>query len=149
MPAIDETPAEKTMRRWYEMKLADNAAQILHQAKARRVLNRLAIKTQNGTLGKPDPVADEFVGEDMQVRIGDQVNHYQVMPETSASETSASRNSLLKKAALAAALLGLGGGTGAALPWIVGMFQAQPPTMETPTDSDTLFELHLGEVEPQ
>jgi len=150
MPAIDETPAEKTMRRWYEMKLADNAAQTLHQAKGRKILNRLAVKSQDGTIGKPDPVADQFVeSDDMQIRIGDEVNHFQIPPEAISTTPTRTTNQSgwLKKAALAAALLGAGGGTGAALPWIVEQFQSAPSVVEQPADKDTLFELHLGQAD--
>ena len=139
---VGEDPDRRTMRRWYETKLAERAAMLCHQATERRLLNRLALKAQNGTIGKADPAVDRFMeSDDMQVRIGDDVhNHYPQESQAPASQPMSG----LKKAALAAALLGAGGGIGAAVPWLTGAPNSTPPAVEFPADHDTQYELHLG-----
>lgn len=136
-----ETPPDKTMRRWYELKIAERAALLLHQTADRKLLHRLATKMQDGTLGKNGPGVDQLRGaEDMQVRIGDEVhNHYEPQPAASQSTPMSG----LKKAALTAALLGAGGGIGAAVPFALDALKSTAP-VAAPADSDTQYELHIG-----
>ncbi len=140
-----ETPPRKTMRRWFEMRLANEAAMILHGANGRKLLHRLAKKTQDGTLGKTDPSVDQQLGsEDMQIRIGDEVhNHYQQEPPQVASQPTPASG--IKRAAMIAALVAGGGGIGAAVPMVLdAMKPATPPAAVTPTDENTQYELHIG-----
>ena len=50
----------------------------------------------------------------------------------------------LKKVALAAALLGAGGGIGATVPLALDTLKPTLTPAITPADSDTQYELHLG-----
>jgi len=98
-----ETPGEKTMRRWYEGKLAERLLQATQMAASRNLLRRGARKMQDGTLGQPGDPSEE---EPVNILIGDQT--YNVPPES--PSTGSGTVDLLKKAAIVAALLG--GGVG-------------------------------------
>jgi len=127
-----ETPARKTMRRWFELKLGERAAMLLHQAKQRQLLNRLAMKTQDGTLGQQDPHVDRALGsEEMGVHIGD-IYH---APPVSPTASQQPAMPWWIKAGIAAALLASGGTLGVGVAsYLAG----------SGADTDTQYELRLG-----
>ncbi len=127
------------LKKWQDMRLAERAVQMLHSANARKIVNRLILKTQNGTLGESDPEADKFLGENMQVRVGNEIHNY---PEPVAPSPASGAVSLAKKATLVAALLAAGGGAGAGIPWIAGAFDK--PDAPATLDTDTRYELRIG-----
>ena len=105
--------------------------QMIHSTTARKIVNRLILKTQNGTMGQSDPDADKILEEDMRVHIGDEIHNYPA--------------AIAKKVALAAALLAAGGGVGAGIPWLVGAFDKPVPSaVSSMQDEDTQYELHIG-----
>ena len=95
------------------------------------------ITARNAATGKTDdmngwPGNEE--GDKMGVKIGDEVHHHY-----------ANKASLLSKAALGAALIGLGGGAIAALPWLTGKFNQDKPVIESPdaVDVDTTRKIEI------
>jgi hypothetical protein len=159
-----ETPAQKTMRRWYEGKLAERLLQAGSMAKNRAMLRRGALKMQNGTLGTA--VEGEDMGDDaVNISIGDQIIYQTSTPDAKpeaapAAEAEPAPPSLaatakdavvskgkdwLKTAALSAALLAAGGGLGAGIPWLAGLFDKPPAGTPafTDTDTDTQYTLSI------
>jgi len=149
-----ETPGEKTMRRFYETELASRAILVARMGQNRRILDRLALKQQNGTLGKPDPDVDKLLeDQDVQVRIGDEVHYHSAEPTPTAPSASDSSGagteagpaavespksgpSLLKQAAtLAAIMAGMGGSAGLAS-WLTSALskpaETQQPSVSVP-----------------
>jgi hypothetical protein len=124
-----ETPPEKTMRRFYEVKLAERLMQAASLERNRRLLRRGARKQQDGTLGEPgDSSSPE---DDVNIHIGD---IHQLNPLPSNNRPQASGVSKLAKSALVAAtLLGGGGGIGLAVPWLLGAFDRPATTTTTNT----------------
>ena len=120
----------KEMNKWQDMRLAERMAQLAHSISGRRILDRLATKTQNGTLGKPDSADD--ADSDMNMQIGDNVNHYH-------PKQGGTQNDWLKKAAVTASLLLGGVGVGAAA---VSMLSKGDAMVDT--DTDTQYELGIG-----
>ena len=73
-PIPQVTPGEKTMKWWYQAKLAERLVQAMSMEKNRILLRRGAQKMQDGTLGQVGEPEEE---EPMNISIGDT---YQVMP---------------------------------------------------------------------
>lgn len=69
-----ETPPAKTMRRWYEAKLAERLLQAAQMAKDRDLLRRGATKQQDGNLGTQTEMPPE---EPVNIRIGDEIYYGQ------------------------------------------------------------------------
>uniref|UniRef100_A0A6H1ZQ48 Uncharacterized protein n=1 Tax=viral metagenome TaxID=1070528 RepID=A0A6H1ZQ48_9ZZZZ len=137
IPSPTETPGQRTMRRFYEGKLAERLLQAGQMAKDRIMLRRGAMKQQNGTLGQPSTSgeADPMSG-DLTISVGDSIHYHQSAAESSAPQPPAKKPmGTLAKAALATALLGTGVGAGVGVPWLMGMFDKQPPPVEMPVDS--------------
>ncbi len=96
--------------------------------------NRIVeIDARNAMTGKVDDVTDWPPGsedEKMGVDIGDTINNYYSMPSppptTPPPQPESRIPKLLKTAVLSAALLG-SGGIGAAIPWMLGMFDNPLP----------------------
>ena len=140
-----ETPADRTMRRWFEGKLAERLGQAGQMFQDRAMMRRGAKKQQDGTLnqpGEPEP-------EDMNIRVGDEIHYYDA-PKTIASspvQTSGFAD-FLKKAAIAAALTAGGAGVGVGIPWLLGAFEKAAPAVVPAAvesiDTDTQYELRLG-----
>lgn len=138
-----ETPAEKTMRRWYEGKLAERLLQASQMALSRNMIRRGARKQQDGTLGQPGDPSEE---EPVNILIGDQIYNG---PQQDASlpattQPSSTAADLLKKAAIAAALLGGGAG----LSFVPGLLKDDAPAVEpavVDTDTHGDWELRLGD----
>ena len=94
---------------------------------------RASTRKQNG---QPDRKEDDMI------HLGDTIIH---PAATAATLVQSAPMSGLKKAALAAALLGAGGGLGAAVPFAVDALKpSTPPPVTAPIDADTLYELHIG-----
>jgi hypothetical protein len=70
MPETTETPAAKTMRQWYQAKLAERLIQVCSMERNRSLLRRGARKMQDGVLGKS---GDDDAEEPMNIHIGDQI----------------------------------------------------------------------------
>jgi len=119
-----ETPPEKTMRRFYEGKLAERLMQAASMEQNRQLLRRGARKQQDGTLGTP---GDGITSEDpVNIHIGD---IHQLVPSISSnSQAQVSKVSRLAKSALIAAALLSGGGIGAVVPWLLGAFDRPAAT---------------------
>jgi len=145
------------MRRFYETLLADKAAMLLHRADDRNTLKRLMLKTQNGSVGRPDAAVDRLMEDNMQVRIGDEVHHHHPAPEpttTTAPQPAATsapagapRSTLtdwLKRAAVAAALLGTGGAIPVAGAYLLNWIRPATEAAPAAVDTDTQYELRLG-----
>lgn len=75
-----ETPPQRVMRQWFQGKLGERLLQVAQMAKDRALLRRGARKQQDGTLGQaggsPDDPAESDAGDDMQIRVGDEVHHH-------------------------------------------------------------------------
>jgi len=99
-----------------------------------RIEEAEATKKMNGIASAPQkPTGDE----DMQILVDSPttVHHNYPPPKTEATPEPKKPAGTLAKAALAAALLGTGAGGGVAVPWALGLFNQQPPPVETPVDS--------------
>ncbi len=71
-----ETPGQRTMRQWFQAKLGMNVLQAAQMAEDRKLLRRGARKQQDGLLGTSEQPPENEVGEDMQIRVGDEVHHH-------------------------------------------------------------------------
>ncbi len=109
--------------------------QMIHSATARKIVNRLILKTQNGTMGQSDPDADKILDEDMKVRIGDEIHNH---PAAVAAPAA-----IAKKVALATALLAAGGGVGAGIPWLAGAFDKPAASAAPMQDIDKNWEIRI------
>lgn len=117
-----ETPGEKTMRRWYEGRLAARMVQIGQMALDREILRRGARKMQDGVLGEETNASYGTEGEPMDISIGDKpvYNNYH--------QSSKTPSPLLST--LIGASLALGGvGTGA---YMMQPTQETEPVRMTP-----------------
>jgi len=122
-----ETPGQKTMRRFYEGRLAERLmlASDLHEGRA--LMRRGARKQQDGTLGEPGDAAT--AEEQMAIRIGDEIHYHQTAaagtmaatpptattvaqpsaPAGSAPAPASALSAIAKAAIVGASLLGTGG----------------------------------------
>jgi len=126
----------------------------------RRLLERLAKKNMDGTLGKKDET-DDVLGDDMSVRIGDEVNNYygvepnqeaqssrplQISAGKANAETVKKTLSPLVKTGLVAAATALGGaGVGAATTLLLSKSdKPDKPVVQAPLeDTNTQYELRI------
>ena len=143
-----ETPGEKTMRRWFEGRLAERLLQAGQMAEDRASLRRGAKKMQDGTLGQPtdgDPVDEEA----MNIRIGDDIHYEQATPtQTQAPVQPPAKSNTLATIAAAAALLAGGGLAG----YAVNALMSDPvpvvqPVVQPTVDTDTRYMLRLRDSE--
>jgi hypothetical protein len=116
---------------WINVRQAHEALQVAKDARRAQIVNRLVLKTQDGTVGCPGdyPIEDEDVG----VQIGDNVVHHHHTP-------TKSRMGTLGKLATVGALMAGTGGLGAAIPIVASLLSQQGTAM---TDTDTQYELKL------
>lgn len=131
----NETRPEKTMRQHFDLDLGLEALQAAQMAKDREMMRRGAMKQQDGTLGispgNPEPLDD-----DMNIRVGDETNHYHLEPTPApVPQPKPQSAGLLPKMALAAALLGTGGVATLGTAWALGAFDH--PQVEVPVDTNT------------
>jgi len=154
-PTTTETPGEKTFRRFYEGRLAARLMQAASMERNRNLLRRGARKMQDGTLNQPgDPTEEEPVN----ISIGDTI-HYAPQPAAQPATAPPQRTpaaapqsglSTLGKIGAAAALLVSGAGAGAAIPWLLGAFQKQPPAAVQPAQGDDTWQtLRLSSPRPE
>ena len=153
VPATEE-PAEAWQeafkRQWMQTRLAWECQQVEKDQRRQAIVERLMRKTQDGTLGRPEPQPEEI--EPMGVHIGDaNVSHYHPAPTPTveapkpvAELAAAAGSTWLKRGLLAAALLG-SGGLGAAGTWLGT--RARPAGPEW-LDTNTQYELRLSEPPP-
>jgi len=148
-PAGTETRPDKLMRQFYEVLLAGKAQMLARSERQQGLLNRLARKTMDGTLGQPNE-ADDAGADDMQLRIGDEtINYYGSPPEAPANTPTATKAtgwaSVLKQAALGAALVAAGGGMATALSAWFPDAPTTPVVQPAPamTDTDTISTLEI------
>jgi len=133
-----------------QMRLAWECQQVEKDQRRQAIVERLMRKTQDGTLGRPEPQPEEI--EPMGVHIGDaNVSHYHPAPTPTveapkpvAELAAAAGSTWLKRGLLAAALLG-SGGLGAAGTWLGT--RARPAGPEW-LDTNTQYELRLSEPPP-
>jgi hypothetical protein len=132
--AVTQGWPDKVAKQYLGVRMARQAASIEKIMRQNRVLERLACKTQDGTIGRKDPDADKMLEDDgMGVHVGDQVatHHYHTQPEA--------QESGLKSAITVVALLAAGAGAAALVP---KLFDARPvPPAASAEDRD--FELHI------
>lgn len=147
MSEAELTPGEEIKQQWMQARLGHEAMCLDNLQRGARIVERLALKRQNGTIGRADPGLEEFdksLGDDMGVSIGNRTVHNHYPP--AAVKPSFRSGWGLKKLALWAALLAAGGGTGAALPWLLEPLQPGPAVAPPQrADRDTLFELRFGD----
>lgn len=137
----------KLAKKFFTNRLAHEAAGLKNLQTQQTLVERLAKKTQDGTVGQAtgdegaEKVGDFSVGNESQTFVFNEA----AKPAKSAPSPPRG-GSLLKKVGLLAALLAAGGGVGAAVPWLLGALQRQAPVApaERP-DQDTLFDLRFGE----
>jgi len=167
--ADDGDTMRKRMHDRADIRNAEEAANILGQLRRRRIVDRLSMKTMDGTLDSTDPEVDQALDrleDDMGIQIGDNVQHTHNYPppepppvaaaEPPAVEPQTRKNSgpsPVQSALLGAALLaggtGLGaGGTAAAVTaWNLLQSRQQqnaPASEQSPTtDSDTLTQVEV------
>jgi len=142
-----ETPGEKTMRRFYEGDLARRLIQTASMEKNRELLRRGSKKMQDGTLGQSDPNVTE--DDPMNITIGDQY-HVAAPQQTETpavgfianTATEVATGSNLKTALLSAALLASGCGLGAGIPWLLGAFDKSAPVSQS-ADTNTQYEFSI------
>ena len=140
MPLVEETPADKTLRRWYELKMADRAAQIGHLLRGQRLLEWNTRKTANGTLGNADAQADKLLeGEDV-IHIGD-ITYQAPSPEPASSQPASGLPAWAKAGMIGLTMLA-SGGMGAGLATYFAT--SDPPAASVGADSDTQYQLELG-----
>jgi hypothetical protein len=142
-----ETWKTKVKKNWFGIEMADRMVGMKAMDRSHRLAERLARKTQDGTLGKPDegPEAGEDM-EDMGVQVGDNVVHHHYPPpeqpaveplpvaEELPTEPETAAKTLLEKAApyLIAATLG-GVPVGSALTYFLTRPDpTPPPAVESP-----------------
>jgi len=121
-----ETPADKTMRRFYEGSLAERLMQAASMERNRQLLRRGARKMQDGLLGQPEAVSGE--DDEVNIHIGD-IHTSSTSP---AEHKQAGWVDFAKKSALAIALLSGGGALGYALTAAV---QPEQPVVQPSTDT--------------
>lgn len=103
------------------------------------------VDARNTMTGKVDDVGGLLSMKDteMGVDIGDTIHNYYppapppVSSPAPAQQPKPKRSSWLKKAALTAVLIGSGGGTGIAIPFLLGMFDKPPPVAAPAADEWT------------
>ena len=146
-----KTAGQKTMRRWFEGRLAERLLQAGQMAEDRASLRRGAKKMQDGTLGQPtdgDPVDEEA----MNIRIGDDIHYEQAKPEQyppAAPPQAPAKSNTLATIATAAALLAGGGLAGYA---VNALMKPDPapvvqPVVNPTVDTDTRYMLRLRDSE--
>jgi len=152
-PHPTETPKERVMRQWYQMKIAERTGQFGNMLQNFAMLRRGAKKQQQGTLGQPDGAED--AGEDpMHISVGDtymtvhqSADTDGAQPETDVAQPTTSGMSTAQKLALGTALaVGIGGGGLGIGTLIASLLRPDTPTQEfVDTDTDTQYELFLGQ----
>lgn len=132
---------------WYGVGTVGRLLRMGALDRSHRLAERLAKKTQDGTLGHPE-ASDSTVEDEMGIQVGDNtITHHHHSAPTSvpvspaavpsdASQQPPQVPKLLKAAAIAALVLG-GGGAGAGLTALL----VNRPQM---TDTDTKYELRLA-----
>jgi len=145
MVSNSETPGEKTIRRFYEAKLAGRLMHLGQMAQDRALLQRGVRKMQDGTLYQPGEPEDD----EMNIRIGDDVHHHHPAPaeaQPSLVESSMVGSGWLKKAAVAAALVAGGAGAGA-VPWLLsGDTPTQPePVVQSQPNPELQYILRFSD----
>jgi len=148
-----ETPKERVMRQWYQMKIAERTGQFGNMLQNFSMLRRGAKKQQDGTLGQSGG-AEDVGDEPMQISVGDTYMTVHQSAETGGAEAETdvaqpSNNgmSTAQKLALGTAIaLGLGGGGLGIGTLIASLVHPDTPTQEfVDTDTDTQYELFLGQ----
>lgn len=124
------TQGEKVLKQWYQGKLGERLLQGAQMALDRQMLRRGSRKQQDGTLGTQDNSPP--VEEEMNIRVGDEINHYYESDPVAATPPVAPVQpkkplGVLAEAAIAAALIASGIGAGAGVSWALGMFDQQSP----------------------
>jgi len=121
-----ETPGEKTLRRFYEGRIADRLIQVASMERNRALLRRGARKMQDGTLGQPgDPSGEEPVN----ISIGD-IHYHQETPTVdpppgagtgtgTGPAQPAAETPLWKRAAVLAAIMAATGGSAGLATYLV------------------------------
>lgn len=71
-----QTIRDQAVKKALNYLLADELAGTAGAMRSRMIAERLAIKTQNGTLGKPTREPQDAELEDMQIRVGDDTHYY-------------------------------------------------------------------------
>jgi len=115
---------------------ADQKSRDLHA----RVEEARAAEKHQGIAAAEQRAAEE----EMNILIDSPTTNNYATPATAASPTSTA-GSLAKKAAIAAALLGAGGAAGL-VPYVAGLLGNEPPAVEQTVDTDTQYELGLGQA---
>lgn len=113
----------------------ERAAGVAGILRSRLMAERLAMKTQDGTLGKTTATPVDKALETLDLRLGDEIHVHQP-PRSSALP-------IVGAALVSAALTG---GV-AALPWLVQLWQREPspaPVPSVDTDTDTQYELRIS-----
>lgn len=119
--AVNDSWREKLMRLWMQSRLAHEGMMLDKIQKQNEMVRELAVKSANGTIGRDHKMPS---GDDMGVRIGDEVhNHFwppthgkgtkptePTQPTAPTPQQPSSTNDWLKSALLAAGLLGAGAG---------------------------------------
>lgn len=141
---IEETPAQRTARRWYEMRIAERLMQAASLAQNRALLRRGARKLQDGNLGFSNNQAN-LEEEPMQIRVGDEI-HYQQAPPPAPNLLPQSPGSLIRTVGIPLLAAVLGGGAGFGIPWLLGAFQQAAPVATS--DADTVNTLEISGGEP-
>ena len=127
---------DNSVKRGYNWLFADRAMGAAGAMRSRMIAERLALKTQDGTLGQQTEMPQDEELRAMQVSVGD-TYHYE-SPRPAASEPSTARSKTLPYV-LAAALAGGGLGLGA-----MALMDRDPPV-----DQDTQYELRLSTEEAE
>ena len=157
MEQTTETPARRTMRQWFQGRLATDLLQAGQMAEKTELLLRGARKMQDGTLGQSTGEPQGM--EDMNIRVGDETHHHYPAPPVEAvapspppvepvkpttPKPSFPSSDLLGKAVLAAALMGTGGAIGVGALGLMGAFdKPDPPVATAPSDKDTITQIGI------
>jgi hypothetical protein len=148
-----QSQREAIAQNYYQLRLGYEGMMIENLQRQAKIVERLALKTQDGTVGQASEPANLETGEDMGVSVGNTIHYHYEQPaasdggnvlETVKSGAAAADSSVaaaaksgmattLGKAALMAALAATGAGAGVAVPWWLGAFAAKTAPAVTNT----------------
>ena len=139
-----ETPGQRTMKQWFQGKLAERLLVGASIAENTATLRRGARKMQDGTFGEPTGDS-EGRGEDMRISVGD--TYYQNLepPPPTPPTQPGTQPSLLSKALPYVLAAALGGGGALALLTQGGLQGGDKPAAE---DRDTTRLIDMGKFIP-
>lgn len=145
-PPTDESVALEGRQGMLRLLGAERLYGLASMVRSRMITERLALKTQNGTLGTPTTEPQDQELADMQLNLGDQYNIQ--APNNEAQPMAPAADSIAQQALKMLPWMGLAG-LGA---WQLASRPDPPPAPDPPaiedTDTDTQYRLRLSSGDP-